>query len=72
MTTMQLFEALCGVVLVYVGYRWIRAGEIPVVSEGGKTPLGWLKGWEALLAGACAIAVGLVFLAAAGSIVQLL
>jgi hypothetical protein len=71
MTTLQAFEALCGVILVCVGYRFIRAREIPVVSEGGYTPLGWLKGWEAVLAGVGVIAVGVAFIAVAAGFVQL-
>ena len=71
MTPLQLFEALCGVIFVYVGWRFIRAREIPIVSEGGYTPLGWLKGWEAVAAGVCVIALGAALLGAAVGFIQL-
>jgi hypothetical protein len=66
-----VFEAVCGFIFVYIGWRFIRAREVPVVSEGGYTPLAWLKGWEAVLAGPMVIALGLGFLAVAAGFMQL-
>jgi hypothetical protein len=67
----QIIEILCGVIAIYVGWRFIRVREIPVVSEGGTEPLGFLRGWEAVVAGLAVIALGLVLLAAAADLVKL-
>jgi hypothetical protein len=46
MTGFQIFEAIGGLILGYVGVRFIVARRIPIVSEGGFEPLAWITGWE--------------------------
>lgn len=71
MTSLQLFETLCGVIMIFVGWRFICNRKIAVVSEGGQTPLGWIKGRDTVIAGVVVITIGLCFLAAAAGMWQL-
>ena len=71
MTTLQVFEALCGVILIFVGWRFIRAREIPVVSEGSYAPLGWIRGKDAVLVGVVVMALGVALLVVAAGFFQL-
>lgn len=71
MTLLQGFEALCGFFLIFVGWRFIRAREIPVTSEGSSIPLWWIRGRGAVFAGAVVIGLGLALLAVAASVVDL-
>jgi hypothetical protein len=64
MSALHIFEALCGLISIYIGIRFILAKEIPIVSEGGSEPMGWLRDWEAIAVGIVAICIGLACLAA--------
>ena len=71
MTLLQVFEVLCGCILVFVGWRFIHTREIPVTSEGSNTPLWWIRGRDAVFAGVVVIGLGLALFAVAAGIFQL-
>lgn len=71
MTLLQGFEALFGFVLIFVGWRFIHAREIPATSEGSSTPLWWIRGRDAVFAGVVVIGLGLALLAVAAGVVDL-
>lgn len=71
MTTLQVFEALCGVFMIFIGWRFIRARAIPLVSEGSYTPLGWIKGRDAVLVGVVLMMLGVALLVVAAGFFRL-
>ena len=71
MTFLQVFEAFCGCILIFVGWRFIRTREIPVTSEGSNTPLWWIRGRDAVFLGVVVIGLGLALFALAGGLSQL-
>jgi hypothetical protein len=71
MTGLSICEALCGILAVYIGVRWILTREVPIVSEGDDKPVGWLKGNEAIIAGCLAVCAGLYLLAVAFGLARL-
>ena len=71
MTGESIIEFVGGFIAFYVGVRWVIARRIPVVSEGGFEPLGWIKGTEAVVVGLCVVVGGLLFLAASVGLVRL-
>jgi hypothetical protein len=71
MTGLAIFEALCGVVAIYVGARFVLARKIPVVSEGGFEPLAWIEGRAAVLVGCLIVCLGLGLLAASFGFIHL-
>ena len=71
MTLLQAFEVLCGCILIFVGWHFIRTREIPVTSEGSNTPLWWIRGGDAVVAGVVVIGLGLALLAVAAGALHL-
>jgi hypothetical protein len=71
MTGFQIFEAIGGLILGYVGVRFIVARRIPIVSEGGFEPLAWITGWEAVIVGCLIVCLGIALLAASFGLVAL-
>lgn len=71
MTLLQGFEALCGLVLIFVGWRFICARKIPVTSEGSSIPLWWIRGRDVVFVGVVVIGLGLALLAVAAGVVDL-
>jgi hypothetical protein len=70
MLALHIFEFLFGCISCYVGVRIIKAKEIPIVSEGGSEPLGWLRGSEAVAVGVVAVCFGIAFFAAALDLIR--
>ncbi|MGE3346369.1 MAG: hypothetical protein AB7I35_02925 [Ramlibacter sp.] len=71
MTLLQVFEVLCGCILIFIGWRFIRIREIPVTSEGSNTPFWWIRGRDSVFAGVVVIGLGFAFFAGAAGIFQL-
>lgn len=71
MTGESIIEFVGGLIALYVGVRWIITRRIPVVSEGGFEPLGWIKGAGAVVVGLCVVAGGLCLLADSAGLVRL-
>lgn len=65
MSSLQVVELLSGLIAIYAGIQIARAKKVPIASEGGIEPLGWLRGWDAIAVGTFSIVLGLVLLAAA-------
>lgn len=71
MTAAAIVEMVCGVVAVYVGIRFALARRIPIVSEGGHEPLGWIQGRAAVVVGILVVCGGLGLLAASFGLIRL-
>lgn len=71
MTLLQLFETICGIILIFVGWRFTRDRKIPVVSEGSLTPAGWITGMDAVIAGVLVIGMGVALIAVAAGLLKL-
>lgn len=70
-TIENAFLTLCGVFAIYIGYRFIAAKHVPIVSEDDRETYGWLHGKEAVAAGIAVAALGFTLLAAAIGLIKL-
>jgi len=70
MSVVQVFEALCGGIAVYVGVRYLLANRIPVVNEGEEKPLAWITGWGAVAVSCLVICFGLYLLALSAGVLR--
>ena len=68
MSVVQVFEAVCGGITIYVGGRYLLARRIPIVNEGEDKPLAWITGWEAVAVSCLVLCLGLYLLALSAGI----
>jgi hypothetical protein len=72
MVTLEVVEAICGAIAIYVGVRWMLTRTIRVVSEGGFKPLALIEGRDAVVVGCVVFCVGLGLIAASFGLISLL
>jgi len=72
MATLEVVEAICGAIAIYVGARWVLKRKIPIVSDRGFDPLAWIEGRDAVVVGCIVFCLGLGLMAASFGLASLL
>jgi hypothetical protein len=70
--TLEVVEAICGCIAMYVGVRWMLRRKIPIVTEGGFVPLAWIEGRDAVVVGCIVFSFGLGLIAASFGLISLI
>ncbi len=65
MNSLDIFEALCGALAIYIGAGYWLAGRIPIQNEGETEPIAEITGWEVKAVSCLFICFGLYLIALA-------
>ena len=63
MNSLDIFEALCGALTIYIGARYWLDGSIPIQIEGEDRPIATISGWEAKAVSFLIVGLGLYLVA---------